>query len=180
MENLELSQEKKAQEYYDKVRITGVMIQYYKFCIRRLWFFAHQINMNYSDENIAIGKLIHEESFERERKNINLGEVSFDFVRTGDDYAIFEIKKSSSLVEPAKYQLYYYLWYAKKLGKELKGVLVYPKEKRREEIVLTPEIEKEIEEIREDIQRIVALPVPPPPVIRAYCKKCSYFELCMV
>ena len=129
------------------IKVTGVMIQYYIACKRELWFYANQINMNYDNEDISIGKLIHEKSYSREAKNINLGDVAFDFVKKGKDAAIFEIKKSSKLEKPAQYQLYYYLWYVKQTGKEIKGVIVYPKEKKREELKLNPEIEREIEEI---------------------------------
>jgi CRISPR-associated exonuclease Cas4 len=110
--------------------------------------------MNYDNEDINIGKLIHEKSYSRETKNINLGEVAFDFVKKGKEAAIFEIKKSSKLEKPAKYQLYYYLWYVKQTGKEIKGVIVYPKEKKKEELKLTPEIEIEIEDIVKNIKKL--------------------------
>ncbi len=162
------------------MRITGVMVQYYKACWRELWFFANGINMDYESEDIAIGRLIHEKSYSRERKNINLGEVSFDFVKHGKENIIFEVKKSSRLEEPVRWQLYYYLWYAKKLGKKLKGMLVYPKEKKREIVELTPEIEEELERIREEIPKIVSLPAPPRPEKKPYCRRCTYYELCWV
>lgn len=113
------------------MKVTGVMIQYYVACKRELWFFANQINMNYDNDDISIGRHIHEKSFSREKKNINLGNIAFDFVKTGNHNTIFEIKKSSKLEEPVRYQLYYYLWNAKKMGKEMDGILVYPKEKKR-------------------------------------------------
>lgn len=156
------------------------MIQYYIACKRELWFYANQINMNYDNDDISIGKLIHEKSYSREIKNINFGDVAFDFVKRGNEAAIFEIKKSSKLEKPAKYQLYYYLWYVKQTGNEIKGVIVYPKEKKKEELKLNPEIEREIEEMVEDIKRIVSMPVPSHIKTRPYCKKCSYYELCMV
>ena len=162
------------------MRVTGVMVQYYIACKRELWFFANQINMNYDNEDISIGRHIHEKSFSREKKNVNLGDVSFDFIKTGEKNTIFEIKKSSKLEEPVRYQLYYYLWNAKKLGKEADGVLVYPKEKKREKLTLTPEKEREMENIVENIEKIVSQPLPPPMVIKPYCKRCTYYELCMV
>lgn len=162
------------------MNITGVMIQYYIACKRELWFFANQINMNYDNEDIYLGRLIHEESYSREKKSINLGEIAFDFVKKGKNAAIFEIKKSSKLEEPVRYQLYYYLWYVKKLGKEIEGMIVYPKEKKREKLKLTPEIENEIEEIMEKVKKIVSMPLPPPVEIKPYCKRCTYYELCMV
>lgn len=162
------------------MKITGVMVQYYIACKRELWFFANQINMNYNSDDISIGRHIHEKSYSREKKNINLGDIAFDFVKTGDKDVIFEIKKSSKLEEPVRYQLYYYLWNAKKMGKDMEGMLVYPKEKKRERLILTPEIEEEMEGIVKDIPIIVFQPLPPPVIIKPYCKRCTYYELCMV
>lgn len=162
------------------MKITGVMVQYYIACKRELWFFANQINMNYNSDDISIGRHIHEESYSREKKNINLGDIAFDFVKTGDKDVIFEIKKSSKLEEPVRFQLYYYLWNAKKMGKEMEGMLVYPKEKKRERLILTSEIEEEIKKIIHDIPSIVSQQHPPPVIIKPYCKGCTYYELCMV
>lgn len=162
------------------MKITGVMVQYYIACKRELWFFANQINMNYNSDDISIGRHIHEKSYSREKKNINLGDIAFDFVKTGDKDVIFEIKKSSKLEEPVRYQLYYYLWNAKKMGKDMEGMLVYPEEKKRERVILTSEKEEEIENIIQDIQDIVSKPHPPPVMIKPYCKRCTYYELCMV
>ncbi len=162
------------------MRVTGVMVQYYVACKRELWFFANQINMNYDNDDISIGRHIHEKSFSREKKNIHLGDIAFDFVKSGDTNTIFEVKKSSRLEEPVRYQLYYYLWNTKKMGKEMDGVLVYPEEKKREKIVLTPEKEEEIEKIVDDIEIIVSQQIPPPIVRKPYCKRCTYYELCFV
>ncbi len=159
---------------------TGVMVQYYKACKRELWFFANHINMDYTDDNIKIGKHIHENTYTRDRKNIDYGDIIPDFVRVNDEPVIFEIKKSSKLIEPAKYQLYYYLWYLKSMGKEVKGILAYPKERMNIEVTLTPEIEKEIEVIINDIPNIISLSVPPKAEIKPYCKHCAYYELCVV
>lgn len=67
-----------------------------------------------------------------------------------------------------------------KKGMDVKGMLVYPKEKRREEITLTPEIENEIEEIVADIPGIVNRKTPPKPENKRYCRRCSYYEFCRV
>jgi len=161
-------------------RITGVMVQYYISCQRELWFFAKQINMNYDNEDILIGRIIHEKSYSRERRNVKFGDVSFDFIKN-KNLTVFEIKKSSKLTEPVKYQLYYYLWYIKKFtGKELNGIIVYPKEKKRERIKLTPKIEDEIEKILVKIKKIIKMEIPPSIKVKPYCKRCSYYEFCMV
>lgn len=136
--------------------------------------------MNYNNDDIDIGRYIHEKSFARENKEIKLDNMVFDYVKNKDELTIFEVKKSSSLTIGAQYQLYFYLYNMKNLGKEVKGVLVYPKERKREEILLTDEIIEEMETIIKDIENIVKLDKPPKAIKMPYCKGCSFFELCMV
>jgi CRISPR-associated exonuclease Cas4 len=59
-------------------------------------------------------------------------------------------------------------------------MLVYPEERKREKLTLTPEKEEEIEKMIENIQKVVYQPLPPQVVIKPYCKRCTYYELCMV
>ena len=91
------------------ILVTGVMVQYYVTCKRELWFFANQINMNYNNEDISLGKYIHEKSYSRENKEIQFDNMVFDYVQTKEDISIFEIKKSSKLTVGARYQLYFYM-----------------------------------------------------------------------
>ena len=156
------------------------MVQYFKSCKRELWFFAHRINMNYDNEDISIGKLIHEKSYKRENKEVNFDNMAFDFVKKKEGISIFEIKKSSKLTEPAKYQLIYYLYNMKKSGIDAKGYLVYPEERKREKFELDEELEKEMDNIIEEIKKTISLKKPPKAIKKPYCKRCSFYELCMV
>ena len=162
------------------MKITGVMVQYYVACKRELWFYLNQINMNYEDDNIIIGRHIHRDSYKREKKNIMIDEtINVDFVKKEGNITVFEIKKSSKLEEPVRYQLYYYLYYLKH-NKDVnaEGRLVYPKERKTEEIILTPQVEEEIKKILKGIEKVASMKKPPLAVRKPYCKKCSYYELC--
>jgi len=161
--------------------ITGVMVQYYKSCKRELWFFAHNINLNYEDENIKIGKQIQNDSYSRKKKEINLGPVNIDVTIEKDGkICIYEVKKSSKLVEPAKYQLYYYLWFLKKRDVDANGYLTYPSEKKKEEVKLSEDIINELEMIVEGIKNIISKDSPPSPEEKPYCENCSYYEFCWI
>ena len=160
--------------------ITGVMVQYYVTCKRELWFYCNQINMNYDNDDINIGKLIHEKSYSRENKEVRVDNLVFDYVKKDGCLSIFEVKKSSKLTICAEYQLYFYLYIMGRFVSEIKGVLVYPKEKKKEELKLDDEKIKEIESILEGILNISALEKPPIAKNKNYCKKCSFYELCMV
>ncbi len=160
--------------------VTGVMVQYYKVCKRELWFYLNQINMNYDNEDIDIGKIIHENSYKREKKEIRLDNIVFDFVKNRDKLTVYEIKKSSKLTIGGQYQLYYYLWTLKNANIDAVGEVVYPKEKKKEKVILNEKIGEEIKDIIHGIQKISQLKTPPQPEFKPYCRKCSYYELCMI
>ena len=83
-------------------RITGVMIYYYFVCKRKLWYFCHEINMESENENVQLGKLLDEKSYERDEKHINIDNViNIDFIREHQE--LHEIKKSKHCGDPISY-----------------------------------------------------------------------------
>ena len=156
------------------------MVQYYTACKTELWYFANHIEYNDDDDNIRIGRLIHEKSFSKEKKNVGIDDsISIDYVRKrSGGIVVYEVKKSSKLEEPARNQVLYYLWYLKQKGVKASAVITYPKERRRETLVLTDEKERKIQSILEEIPEIVRKEVPPAPVKKRYCRRCSYFNIC--
>lgn len=58
--------------------------------------------------------------------------------------------------------------------------MVYPKERKKEEIVLSDKIINEIEKIIDGILEVSNLNKPPIAKNQYYCKRCSFYELCMV
>ncbi len=70
------------------------------------------------------------------------------------------------------------MYYFKKLGIYLEGIIDYPKLKRREKITLSDEDEKQLDFTIESIQKLISIPSPPPAINKPYCKKCSYYEFC--
>lgn len=156
------------------------MVQYYATCIRELWYFANGINQNYEDENILIGKWLQQRSFSKEKKDVLIDNtISIDFIRRGESIIVHEIKKSSRLPYAVKAQVLYYLWYLKKKkGVETKGMIVYPKEKKKEEVILNKQDEEYIEQLLEEIPIIIATEKPPQAVEKSFCKNCSYYEFC--
>ncbi|WP_455431863.1 Dna2/Cas4 domain-containing protein [Thermococcus peptonophilus] len=43
----------------ERVRITGVMVQYYFACRRELWFFSRGLNFDFDNDDMLIGRMIH-------------------------------------------------------------------------------------------------------------------------
>ena len=133
--------------------ITGTQIAYYNVCHRKLWLFSKNISMEHTSEFIEIGKIIHENSYSRKRKEISLEGIKIDFF-DGITGTIHEVKKSKKLDESHHWQIKYYLYYFKKLGLVFNGIIDYPKLKRRENITLTPQDEKMIENILKEINEM--------------------------
>jgi CRISPR-associated exonuclease Cas4 len=166
------------------LRIGGTEVHYYVLCPRKLWWFSHGMEQEHSGgsashQNVELGALLHEESYrDRSKKDILIDDLlRLDFTESG---AVHEIKKSRGGHRATLCQLLYYLYYLKREKRiETTGIIDYPKERRREEVTLTPQREAEVEEILEGVRRTRELPVPPEvPKPMAICRKCAYEELC--
>ncbi len=159
------------------VKINATVFYSYQVCPREAWFYYHQMSSNPDNPYIQIGRLIHETSYKRDKKEVLVDNLlKIDIVR---DELVAEVKKSSRHKKAAYMQLAYYLYYLKhEKGITTKGLLLFPKERKREEVVLTEELEKEVEKLLQDIEEIVQRDVPPPPRKTRYCKKCSFYEFC--
>lgn len=164
---------------YKEIRITGVKINYFFVCKRKLWLFAHYLSMEHTSDYVALGKLLHEKSFQREPKKERLIDnlIRIDFI---DSKGVIHDVKSSGMMEKAHtYQILYYLYYLKQKGiKGLTGEINYPKDKRKTQVELDSAKEEEIERLIQEIAMIEQMASPPNAELTNLCKKCSYFELC--
>jgi len=162
--------------------VGGIKVNYYFHCKTQLWLFSHFLTQEQESDLVILGKVIEDSVFKDiKARNIIIDQtISLDFVKKGNTLIVLDVKKSSKFFEAHYHQLLYYLWYLKKVKgiSNVKGILSYPKERKREEVVLTPEGEGKICKVLSEISKIVSLETPPPPVYKPYCRKCSYFEFC--
>jgi len=104
--------------------------------------------------------------------------ISLDLLQDG---RVVEVKPSSSLTEPARMQLSYYLWYLDRvLGVEREGVLAHPTERKREEVTLTAERCEKVESAINGIHEIVTADSPLEATEKPYCESCAYHDFCWV
>ena len=166
------------------MRVGGTEVHYYVLCPRKLWWFSHGLEQEHvtggvGAENVALGQLLHQDSYPgKPRKDVLIDDLlRLDFTEAG---AVHEIKKSRGALQATRFQLLYYLYYLKhEKGVETVGVIDFPKERRREDVVLTPALEDEVRRIVDGVQATRRLPVPPPvPAPMSVCKKCAYQDLC--
>ena len=163
------------------MQITGTLINYYFHCHRQVWLFGRDITMEHESDVVYQGKLIHNDSYDREKKEIEIDNVKLDFfdIRNG---ILHEVKKSRSFEHAHQWQTLYYLYVLKNKGVHpLKAQINYPVLKKVVDIELTDEKENQLETVMNEINNILALPKPPAITVKmAVCRKCSYFELCHI
>ena len=157
-------------------KVNATVFYSYKVCRRQAWLYYHGIYSDPDFELFVLGRLVHETSYKREKKEIVVDQlIKVDLV---NDKLVAEIKRSSRYIEAAKLQLAYYLYYLKrKKGMELDGILLFPKERKREKVVLTNELEKEIELLLREIGKVLKGGIPQAERI-PYCDSCSFFYFC--
>jgi CRISPR-associated exonuclease Cas4 len=161
----------------ESFHVTGVMMQYYEVCERELWFESRDIEIDRDNPSVVRGTQVDDTAYEDERRNLSIdGRISPDLL---DDGRVVEVKPSSSLVEPARLQLLYYLWYLDRVaGVEKEGVLAHPREKRRKTVELTDETTRRVEDAIRGIHDIITADSPPPAEEKPYCDSCAYHDFC--
>lgn len=164
---------------YPEVNVNGTLIWYYYICQREVWLMAHKIAPDQDNELINLGRFMHEYSYQREKKEIDIGHIKLDIIRHEKGRIVVgEVKKSSRYKQSAKMQLAYYLWQLKSMGVDAKGELRFPKEKSKLIIELNEETVATLRAAEQDILDIIYKPYPPKAKKCRYCSKCGYAEFC--
>ncbi len=164
---------------FQSLKTNGIKINYLHVCERKLWLFDRGIGMEQTSDKVLLGKLLGEYAYPREQTRDVLIDnlIRIDIL---DSETIREIKYSNRLKEADRAQILYYLYYLKRLGIEKRGVINYPKMRRREEVVLTEEAEKAVESDLRRVHEVLSLKNPPEAKRKPYCTKCAYYEFCYV
>ena len=159
--------------------ITGSIVQAYIYCPRKAWLMSRQITGNQYNEFLAIGRLIAEESFKREKKEILIEGGKIDIISKGkDELVLIEVKKSSKHLKTSKMQLLFYLHKLTKKGYRVKGEIRIPEEKKVIPVDFSEKEKKEIEKLEKELREMLEKDKPPAQKWKSACKKCSYLEFC--
>lgn len=160
-------------------KVYATLVWYYLICPKQVWYMSRNIVPNQDDPNIQIGKVISEQYYKNERKEVVIENMIIDIVKKEDNHLIVgEIKKSSKNLESCMFQLYFYLKKLQELGVEAEGILLIPKEKKNIKLNLTEEIKQKLEKMEKEIEEIVKNEIPPKTKKIPFCKNCGYRDMC--
>lgn len=158
-------------------KFTGTEVGYFFICKKKLWWFNHGIAMEQEHDRVKMGKIVHENSYGRKKKEISIdNKIVLDWQSDG---IIHEVKLTDKMESAHEFQLLYYIYYLKQKGIEnLKGQIDYPKLRQTKQIELTEEKEVELEKALEEMIEITESKNPPEVEYMKICRSCSYAELC--
>lgn len=140
---------------------------------------AHGLEADQQNESLIIGNMIHENFYNRSKKETEFGDSKFDVIKKDNGRLVVgEIKKSSRFMESARMQLLFYLYQLEKAGVKADGELLIPEEKKKESVIMDEISREQLNNVMEDITRIADYQIPPEPIKNKYCKKCAYAEFC--
>ena len=160
--------------------ITGVMIYYYFICERKLWYFINEINMEQNNESVAMGKILDETTYTREKKNIMIeNTINVDFIKDGA--VLHEVKKTKAIEEAGIWQIKYYMYYLEKRGiQNIKAKIDFPLLRESQEITLEQNDREVLENVMKNIEELAKKEIPPTRTDSKICRKCAYYDLCYV
>lgn len=165
------------------MQITGTHINYYFICHRKLWLFANGIQMENNSELVSEGKLLEQNAYlQRSDKyqELELDGIKIDYYDPSNNI-VHEIKHSNKMEQAHEWQVKYYLYRMDRQGiKEAKGLLEYPKLKKRKEVFLKESDIQEIEKLTDHIRQILNPECIPERIKKGLCKNCAYFDFCWV
>lgn len=167
------------EEEFEELKTNGIKVQYWAVCPRKLWLYAKGVRLEATSDRVSLGRLLHEHSYSYlPRHELLVDNLIKVDVLEGEN-KILEVKSSRKLIEAARLQVAYYLVYLKRIGAgELIGELRFPKQRRREEVRLTEDLEAKVTEALRNIRQVEGSPDPPPAEFTNICRACAYIELC--
>lgn len=174
-----LSLDSMNDEDFERLRTNGIKINYWAVCKRKVWLYSKGLRMEPLSERVTLGRLLHEQAYpDLVRREVLLDDlIKIDVIEA--ESKILEVKYSRKFKEAALLQVSYYLYYLRRMGAgDLTGELRFPKERKKEQVSLSPEIESAIMEALRSIATIEAMDSPPAADFTTVCRVCAYCELC--
>src|SRR6056297_2256381 len=141
--------------------VSATHIVYYHLCHRKLWLFHNHIRMENATGNkyVKEGKLIDESTYARRPnrwRELNLGYSKIDHYDPVENI-VREVKKSPKLEYAHIAQVKYYLHVLEQRGVGgARGVVEYPKLRKKTIVEYTPSDRLTIERWLEEIERITS------------------------
>lgn len=163
------------------MKINGTLMNYYIHCPRQCYLHAHRLNLENNNENVKLGKALHEQKYMNDEnaeiaiENIRLDKLTQEYLT--------ETKKSDADIEASQWQLIFYLYKLKQKGIERKGKLDFIQKNKQAKTViieLNNQLENELLDKIKEIEELLKREKVPDVTKKKHCQKCAYYEYCYI
>ena len=69
-----------AESFGRSLVFTGVQVNYFFVCRRKLWFFSRYLDLEAESDLVLLGRLLHEHGYRRKFKEVSIGRIKIDFL----------------------------------------------------------------------------------------------------
>lgn len=138
-----------------------------------------KINLEDNSEAVRIGRVLHENKNDLENSEVEIDHIKADKIT---NQYIVEYKKSDADLQATIMQVKYYMYVLKQKGITRDGKIeIFEKNKQNKKIHYienNEQIEEEIETLKENIEDLYYMKVPPKLQNKNKCKRCAYHNYC--
>lgn len=160
-------------------KISGTLVNAYFVCRRKAWLLSREFSPDPEFDLLVLGKLLSEEAFKREKREVTLEGMKIDLVRiANEEVVVGEVKRSPVAIKSAVMQVCYYLFRLKQMGFSVKGELLFPRQKKRLTVELRPDLERELARSMHALEDMILEERPPVAQKTRFCDRCSFYEFC--
>lgn len=111
--------------------VNGTHIWYYFICKREVWLITHQIAADQEDDNLEIGRFISETSYQRQKKEMLIGNIKVDRIRReGDTLVVGEVKNHPHMKKVPITNYCFILTHCEKWELRQKGSFYFQKKRK--------------------------------------------------
>lgn len=161
------------------MHITGQEVSYLYICKRKLWLYRHGLRPERENINVQIGTQIQRETFSREEKEIQIGDIGVLDWASLKNGVIHETKKGKTPGKGDVAQVRYYMGYLNEHGINIRSAEIhYPLKRRTETVKWDAACQSQMYADIEAVRTILDMQQPPPVSDYSYCKSCAYQEMC--
>ncbi|MFC4035125.1 CRISPR-associated protein Cas4 [Streptomyces polygonati] len=156
--------------------VGGVHIKYLYHCPRQLWLYLRGIRPEHLSTTVQLGEAVHDTSYTRNTP-VDLGAAKLDFI--DGSHWVHEVKSSSRPSPADEAQGRHYCLRLHAVGIDAQGaVLHYPKTRRTQRHLYTPEAAAQARTDIADVLTLASTPASPGRLARSACRGCSFTDYC--
>jgi CRISPR-associated exonuclease Cas4 len=171
----------KATAFYERIErfgLHGLHFQHVALCVRRAWFYLHNINFAQWNERVARGAALHNTTYARDRSTVGLFGLAPDRI-DWEKRIVYESKGTAGALEAVSDQTAFYaVMLSIASGFCWKAATHIVSSRRRREVVIDVARLDRLWRAAERLEALTLQATVPDAQRQRLCASCSFAKLC--